>query len=95
MIESPRKTKGARTLAAILAADIAGYSACMGSDRADTSCSFREDQARVLRMTKAHGRRLTDVVGTAIGRLICAVYVWPISFAVRHQNDYPPRQVIA
>jgi class 3 adenylate cyclase len=48
MTEGPEKAKVLRRLAAILAADIAGYSTLMGADEADTVRSLKEHQAVVL-----------------------------------------------
>lgn len=42
MTEGPEKTRVSRRLAAILAADIAGYSALMGADEADTVRNLKE-----------------------------------------------------
>jgi class 3 adenylate cyclase len=55
MTEGPEKANVPRRLAAILAADIAGYSALMGADESDTVCSLKEHQAVVLPMIKEHG----------------------------------------
>jgi len=52
MTEGPEKTKISRRLAAILAADIAGYSALMGADEADTVRTLKEQQAILLPMIK-------------------------------------------
>jgi adenylate cyclase len=53
-------------LAAILAADIAGYSALMGADEADTVRNLKEHQAVVLPMIKDHGGRIIDTAGDGI-----------------------------
>ena len=58
--------KTSRRLAAILAADIAGYSALMGADEADTVRSLKEHQAVVLPMIKEHGGRIIDTAGDGI-----------------------------
>src|SRR5262245_29803508 len=55
-----------RRLAAIRAADIAGYSALMGADEADTVRSLKEHQAVVLPMIKEHGGRVIDTAGDGI-----------------------------
>ena len=47
MTEGPEKTKVPCRLAAILAADIAGYGALMGANEADTVRSLKEHQAVV------------------------------------------------
>jgi len=53
-------------LAAILAADIAGYSALMGADEARTVQDLKEHQAVVLPMIKEHGGRVIDTAGDGI-----------------------------
>src|SRR5215470_17577393 len=66
MSEGPEKTKIPRRLAAILAADIAGYSALMGTNEADTVRSLKEHQTVVLPMIKEHGGRVIDTAGDGI-----------------------------
>jgi TolB-like protein/class 3 adenylate cyclase len=66
MTEGPEKTKVPRRLAAILAADIAGYSALMGADEARTVQDLKEHQAVVLPMIKEHGGRIIDTAGDGI-----------------------------
>src|SRR5262245_50729302 len=58
--------KTSRRLAAILAADIAGYSALMGADEAGTVRSLKKHQAVVLPMITEHGGRLIDTAGDGI-----------------------------
>jgi class 3 adenylate cyclase len=53
-------------LAAILAADIAGYSALMGADEARTVHDLKAHQAVVLPMIAEHGGRLIDTAGDGI-----------------------------
>jgi adenylate cyclase len=55
-----------RRLAAILAADIAGYSALMGSDDARTVRDLKGHQAVVLPMISDHGGRIIDTAGDGI-----------------------------
>ena len=55
-----------RRLAAILAADIAGYSALMGADEEATVRDLKGHQAVVLPMVKAHGGRIIDTAGDGI-----------------------------
>ena len=43
MTEGPKNTKALRRLAAILAADIAGYSALMGADEVGTVRDLKAD----------------------------------------------------
>ena len=66
MTEGSDKTKVSRRLAAILAADIAGYSALMGADDADTVRSLKEHQTVVLPMINEHGGRIIDTAGDGI-----------------------------
>src|SRR5262249_13886895 len=55
-----------RRLAAILAADIAGYSALMGADEARTVRDLKEHQAVVLPMVGEFGGRIIDTAGDGI-----------------------------
>jgi adenylate cyclase len=55
-----------RRLAAILAADIAGYSALMGSDEARTVRDLKGHQAVVLPMVGEFGGRVIDTAGDGI-----------------------------
>jgi TolB-like protein/class 3 adenylate cyclase len=66
MTQGPEKTMVPRRLAAILAADIAGYSALMGADEADTVRNLKEHQAVVLPMIKEHGGRVIDTAGDGV-----------------------------
>ena len=66
MTEGPEKTKVPRRLAAILAADIAGYSALMGADEAETVRSLKEHQSVVFPIIKEHGGRIIDTAGDGI-----------------------------
>jgi len=55
-----------RRLAAILAADIAGYSALMGADEARTVSDLKGHQAVVLPMVGQFGGRIIDTAGDGI-----------------------------
>jgi adenylate cyclase len=55
-----------RRLAAILAADIAGYSALMGADEARTVRDLKEHQAVVLPMIGEFAGRIIDTAGDGI-----------------------------
>jgi TolB-like protein len=55
-----------RRLAAILAADIAGYSALMGADEARTVEDLKAHQAVVLPMVSEQGGRIIDTAGDGI-----------------------------
>jgi adenylate cyclase len=66
MTEGPEKTKVLRRLAAVLAADIAGYSTLMGVDEAGTVRDLKAHQAVVLPMITEHGGRIIDTAGDGI-----------------------------
>jgi adenylate cyclase len=55
-----------RRLAAVLAADIAGYSALMGADEARTVTDLKGHQAVVLPMVGSFGGRIIDTAGDGI-----------------------------
>jgi adenylate cyclase len=55
-----------RRLAAILAADIAGYSALMGADEARTVTDLKDHQGIVLPMVGSFGGRIIDTAGDGI-----------------------------
>ena len=59
-------TRPSRRLAAILAADIAGYSALMGADEARTVQDLKGHQAVVLPMIGQFGGRIIDTAGDGI-----------------------------
>ena len=66
MSDVPGNPKVSRRLAAILAADIAGYSALMGADEEGTVRDLKAHQAVVLPMIGAHGGRIIDTAGDGI-----------------------------
>src|SRR5215475_2374153 len=55
-----------RRLAAILVADIAGYSRLMAEDEAATVTALKGHQSVVLPMVEAHGGRIQDTAGDGI-----------------------------
>ena len=55
-----------RKLAAILVADIVGYSRLMAEDEAVTVAALKGHQAVVLPMVDAHGGRIQDTAGDGI-----------------------------
>jgi len=65
MPEGPEQAKVARKLAAILAADIAGYGTLMGPMRR-TVADLKSHQAVILLMIGDHGRRIIDTAGGGI-----------------------------
>src|SRR5438105_6479349 len=64
--EGTGNPKVERRLAAILAADIAGYSALMGSDEPRTVRDLKGHQAVVLPMVGGFGGRIIDTAGDGI-----------------------------
>jgi class 3 adenylate cyclase len=77
-LDKPRMTaRQQRRLAAILAADIAGYSALMGADEEATVRDLKAHQAVILPMIAEHGGRVIDTAGDGIlaefGSIINAV----------------------
>src|SRR5262244_2607329 len=66
MSDLPRKTTVSRRLAAILAADIAGYSALMEADEEATVADLKAHQVVVLPMINEYGGRIIDTAGDGI-----------------------------
>src|SRR5215470_4892413 len=66
MSDIPGNPKVSRKLAAILAADIAGYSALMGNDEGSTVRDLKGHQAVILPMIGEHGGRVIDTAGDGI-----------------------------
>jgi len=64
--EPSENPKVLRRLVAILAADIAGFSALMGSDEGRTVRDLKDHLAVVLPMVSAHGGRVIDTAGDGI-----------------------------
>jgi adenylate cyclase len=64
--ETAMRESQSRRLAAILSADIAGYSALMGSDEARTVSDLKGHQAVVLPMVGDFGGRVIDTAGDGI-----------------------------
>src|SRR6185369_5982064 len=89
-----------RRLAAILAADIAGYSRLMGEDEAATVRDLKGHQAVVLPMLGEFGGRIIDTAGdgvlaefpSAVGALECAVELQRV-MAVRNQETPEHRRM--
>src|SRR5215475_14263290 len=77
MSEPSENPKVPRRLAAILAADISGYSALMGADEARTVRDLKDHLAVVLPMISGHGGRVIDTAGDGIlaefGSVVSAV----------------------
>jgi TolB-like protein len=84
-----------RRLAAILAADIAGYSRLMGQDEAGTVRDLKGHQAVILPLVGRHGGRIIDTAGdgilaefpSVIGATECAVEIQTVMTA--RNRDVP------
>ena len=55
-----------RRLAAILAADVAGYSRLMGADEAGTAQAFRQHLAAITPIVTSHGGRVVKTTGDGV-----------------------------
>src|SRR5205085_2642010 len=94
------KSKIERKLAAILAADIAGYSALMSADEDATVRDLKAHQAVVLPMISEHGGRVIDTAGdgvlaefaSVLGAVKCAVAIQK-TMAERNAAVDPARQM--
>ena len=90
-----------RRLAAILAADIAGYSRLMGRDEAATVRDLKAHQAVILPLVGRHGGRIIDTAGdgilaefpSVIGATECAVEIQTI-MAARNEQVPEPRRML-
>ena len=74
-----------RRLAAILVADIAGYSRLMAEDEAATVTSLKGHQAVVLPLVEAHGGRIQAPPGTG-------AHLWAERFDRGAEDLLPSRQ---
>ena len=89
-----------RRLAAILAADIAGYSRLMGEDEAATVRDLKGHQAVVLPLVAKHGGRIIDTAGdgilaefpSVIGATECAIEIQAVMVA-RNADVPEPRRM--
>jgi len=90
-----------RRLAAILAADIAGYSRLMGADEAATVRDLKEHQAVVLPLIGRYGGRIIDTAGdgilaefpSVIGATECAVEIQTV-MATRNERVPEARRML-
>lgn len=55
-----------RRLAAVLCADVAGYSALVGADKSGTVTALKGHQTAVLQLLQQHGGRVVDLAGDGI-----------------------------
>ena len=72
------RERAERRLAAILAADVAGYSRLMGADEAGTARVLREHRAAVDPVVSTHGGRIVKTTGdgvSIVAAVECAVAV--------------------
>jgi class 3 adenylate cyclase len=63
---TPEQDRIERRLAAILAADIVGYSRLMGADEIGTARALREHRAAIDPMVASHGGRIVKTTGDGI-----------------------------
>jgi adenylate cyclase len=90
-----------RRLAAILSADIAGYSRLMGEDEAATVRDLKRHQAVILPLIGRYGGRIIDTAGdgilaefpSVIGAAECAVEIQTI-MATRNADVPEPRRML-
>jgi class 3 adenylate cyclase len=90
-----------RRLAAILAADIAGYSRLMGEDEAATVHDLKGHQAVILPLIGQHGGRIIDTAGdgilaefpSAVGAAECAMEIQAI-MAARNADVAAARRML-
>ena len=66
MANPPKHGCMQRRLAAILAADVAGYSRLMGADEAGTALALREHRAAVDAIAVGHGGRIVKTAGDGV-----------------------------
>src|SRR5499426_3307710 len=94
------KSSMSRRLAAILAADIAGYSRLMGEDEATTVRDLKGHQAVILPLVGRYGGRIIDTAGdgilaefpSVINATECAIEIQTI-MATRNQEVPPSRRM--
>src|SRR4051812_16740891 len=95
------KTRVERRLAAILAADIAGYSRLMGIDEVGTARSLREHRVVSDALIARHGGRIVKTTGdglllefaSVVDAVECAVAVQAV-MAERNNNVLPDRRML-
>jgi TolB-like protein/class 3 adenylate cyclase len=95
------KTRVERRLAAILAADVAGYSRLMGIDEVGTARSLREHRVVSDALIARHGGRIVKTTGdglllefaSVVDAVECAVAVQAV-MAERNNNVLPDRRML-
>jgi adenylate cyclase len=86
----PDDSGNSRRLAAILAADIAGYSRLMGANEDETVRDLKGHQAILLPMVETFGGRIIDTAGDGILAEFASV-VQAVRFALQMQNSMAAR----
>jgi class 3 adenylate cyclase len=69
-MEQEQLSRVGRKLAAIVAADVAGYSRLMGLDEVGTARTLREHRKVTHALVAKHGGRLVKLVGAQMHHLI-------------------------
>ena len=90
-----------RRLAAILAADIAGYSRLMGQDEHATVRDLKDHQEVILPLVGQHGGRIIDTAGdgilaefpSVVGATRCAVEIQSV-MAARNEDVPEERRML-
>ena len=94
MSDNPANPKVSRRLAAILAADISGYSALMGADDVRTVRDLKGHQTALLPMIAEHGGRVIDTAGDGILAEFASV-INAVECAVAMQKTMAERNAMA
>ena len=63
---TPKQDRIERRLAAVLVADVAGYSRLMGADEAGTARALREHRAAIDPIVASHGGRIVKSTGDGV-----------------------------
>src|SRR5881392_2318272 len=95
---TPGQDRIERRLAAILAADVAGYSRLMGADETGTAKALREHRAAIDPIVASHGGRIVKTTGdgvllefpSIVAAVDCAVVVQNL---MRERNRDVPEEV--
>jgi TolB-like protein len=100
-MEQEQPVRVGRRLAAIVAADVAGYSRLMGLDEVGTACTLREHRAVTDALVAKHGGRLVKTTGdgvllefpSVVDAVECAVAVQAV-MAQRNEGVSADRQML-
>jgi class 3 adenylate cyclase len=96
MSDIPGDPKAPRKLAAILAADIAGYSALMGADEAATVRDLKGHQGVILPIIGDYGGRVIDTAGDGthpLGDVVSGLIAAGLQLDWLHEHDCVPWQM--